>query len=110
VAAALPELDGIRLALLGVLSLGRKTVLYLRASSQSAPDGPPDQDIPLSVWVRDSEGGWHAADLDHWSRDGREHVLTLYLVPPLSTFAPCIELTAAGPSSEVRARLPLRWQ
>jgi hypothetical protein len=110
VAAALPELDGIRLALLGVLSLGRKTVLYLRASSQSGPDGPPDQDIPLSVWVRDSDGRWHAADLDHWSRDGREHVLTLYLVPPLSTFAPWIELRAAGPSSEVRARLPLRWQ
>ncbi len=60
--------------------------------------------------MRDSDGRWHAADLDHWSRDGREHVLTLYLVPPLSTFAAWIELMAAGPSSEVRARLPLRWQ
>ncbi len=110
VAAALPELDGISLALLGVLSLGAKTVLYLRASGQDGPAGPPDQDIPLSIWARDSDGRWHAAELDHWSRDDREHVLTLSLVPPLSTFAAWIELLAAGPSAEVRARLPLRWQ
>jgi hypothetical protein len=90
--------------------VGHKTVLYLRASSQGGPDRPSDQDIPLWVWVRDRDGRWHAADLDHWSRDGREHVLTLYLVPPLSTLAPWIELMAAGPSSEVRARLRLRWQ
>jgi hypothetical protein len=110
VAAALPELDGVRLALLGVLSLGAKTVLYLRASGLGGTDEPPDQDIPLSVWVRDSDGGWHATDLDHWSRDNREHVLTLHLVPPLPTFAAWIELLAAGRSAEVRARLPLRWQ
>jgi hypothetical protein len=110
VAAALPELDGIRLVLLGVLSLGAKTVLYLRASGHGGPFGPADQDIPLSVWVRDSDGRWHAADLDHWSRDEREHVLTLHLVPPLPTFTAWIELLAAAPSAEVRARLPLRWQ
>jgi hypothetical protein len=110
VAGALPELNGTRLALLGLLSLGAKTVLYLRASGQGGPFGPPDQDIPLSVWVRDSDGWWHAAELDHWSRDDREHVLTLYLVPPLPTFTPWIELTAAGPSSKVGVRLPLRWQ
>ena len=109
VAATLPELNGIRLALLGMLSLGRKTVLYLRASGQAGAGEPADQDIPLSVWVRDSDGRWHAADLEHWSRDGREHVLTLYLVPPLATFAAWIDLTVAGPSSEVGARLALRW-
>jgi hypothetical protein len=109
VAATLPELNGTRLALLGMLSLGSKTVLYLRASGQGDAE-PADQDIPLSIWARDSDGRWHAADLEHWSRDGREHVLTLYLVPPLSRFAAWIELMAAGPSSEVGARLPLRWQ
>lgn len=110
VAAALPELNGISLALLGVLSLGSKTVLYLRASGQDGPAGPPGQDIPLSIWVHASGRRWHAAELDHWSRDDREHVLTLYLVPPLPTFAAWIELLAAGPSAEVTARLPLRWQ
>jgi hypothetical protein len=109
VAATLPELNGTRLALLGVLSLGSKTVLYLRASGQGNAE-PADQDIPLSIWARDSDGRWHVGDLEHWSRDGREHVLTLYLVPPLSRFAAWIELMAAGPSSEVGARFPLRWQ
>jgi hypothetical protein len=33
-------------------------------------------------------GRWPAADLEHWSRDGREHVLTLYLVPPLPRSRP----------------------
>lgn len=110
VAAALPELDGIRLALLGVLSLGHKTVLYLRTSGQDGAGERPGQGTPLSVWVRDGDGRWHAADLGRWSRDDREQVLTLYLVPPLSTFTPWIELIAAGPSAEVRTRLPLRWR
>ena len=110
VAAALPELNGITLTLLGVLSLGTKTVLYLRASGRGGAAGPSDQDIPLSVWVHDSDGRWHATDLGHWSHDGREHLLTLRLVPPLPTFAAWIELLAAGPSAEVGARLPLRWQ
>jgi hypothetical protein len=87
VAATLPELNGTRLALLGVLSLGSRTVLYLRASGQGEAE-PADQDIPLSIWARDSDGRWHAADLEHWSRDGREHVLTLYLVPPLPRSRP----------------------
>jgi hypothetical protein len=110
VAAALPELNGITLTLLGVLSLGAKTVLYLRASGYGGPAGSPDQEIPLSVWVRASDGRWYATKLDHWSNDGRDHMLTLHLVPPLPTFAAWIELLAAGPSAEVSARLPLRWQ
>jgi hypothetical protein len=109
VAAALPELDGIRLALLGLHTTEGRTVLHLRAISPDGPDRPNDPDFPLSVWVRDSGGRWHAAEQAGWSHDGREYALTLRLVPPLARSAAWIEVLAAGQSAEVRARLPLRW-
>jgi hypothetical protein len=108
-AAALPELDGIRLALLGVHTSEGRTVLHLRASSQDGEGRPLGHNLPLSVWVRDSGGRWHVAELDSWAEDDGEYALTLRLVPPLTRSATWIELLAAGLSAEVRTRLPLRW-
>jgi hypothetical protein len=103
--AALPELDGIGLALFGVHTSEGKTMLHLRASSR---DGAR-HDLPLSVWVRDSGGRWHVAQQVLWDEDDGEYALTLRLVPPLARSAAWIELLAAGLSAEVRARLPLHW-
>jgi hypothetical protein len=108
-AAALPELDGIRLVLLGVHTTEGRTVLHLRASSRDGAGRPLGHDLPLSIWVRDSGGRWHVAEQDSWSAEDGEYALTLRLVPPLPRSAAWIELLAAGLSAEVRARLPLRW-
>ena len=109
VAAALPELDGIAVALLGLHTTEGRTVLHLRASSPDGTDEPSGPDFPLSVWVRDSGGRWHAAQQDSWAQDDREAAFTLHLVPPLPRSTAWIELRAAGPSAEVSATLPLRW-
>ena len=108
-AAALPELDGIRLALLGVHTSEGRTVLHLRASSQDDAGRPLGHDLPLSIWVRDSGGRWHVAEQDSWAEEDGEYALSLRLVPPLTPAAAWIELLVAGLSAEVRARLPLRW-
>jgi hypothetical protein len=108
-AAALPELDGIGLAVLGAHTSEGRTVLQLRATSQDGATRPLGHDLPLSVWVRDSGGRWHVAEQDTWAQEDGEYALTLRLVPPLTRPAAWIELLAAGLSAEVRARLPLRW-
>jgi len=112
-AAALPELDGIGLVLLGLHNNDGGTLMNALAFGQM-PDnqhGPLGLDMafPLSVWVRDSAGRWHAARPAGWHQDGGEYQLTLQLVPPLPRSAAWIEVLAAGSSAEARTRLPLRW-
>jgi hypothetical protein len=113
VAAALPELDGIRLALLGLLNTdgGSWLQVLARGLAPDTPRGPFGIDIyfPLSVWIRDSGGRWHACRPAGWHRHNGEYVLKLQLVPPLSRSTAWIEVLAAGPSAQVRLQLPLRW-
>jgi hypothetical protein len=113
VAAALPELDGIRLALLGLLNTdgGSWLQVLARGLVPETPRGPfgIDSYFPLSVWIRDSGGRWHACRPAGWHRANGEYVLKLQLVPPLSRSTAWIEVLAAGPSAQVRVQLPLRW-
>jgi hypothetical protein len=113
VATALPELDGIRLVLLGLHHSDGNTWMNALAIGE-VPDGQHgplglDMSFPLSIWLRDSAGRWHAAHPAGWYDAYREHVLTLRLVPPLTRPAAWIDVLAAGKSGQVRARLPLRW-
>ena len=113
VAAALPELDGIRLALLGLGNTEGGSSLHvlatgLTAEGQAGPLGV-DLDFPLSLWLRDSGGRWHAARAARAHRAGGECALWLRLVPPLPRSTAWIEVLAGGRSAEVRTRLPLRW-
>jgi hypothetical protein len=113
VAAALPELDGIRLALVGLDNAQGKTVLHVLARGLRREErfGPHrlDLDFPLSFWLRDSGGRWHAARPAGWQPSDPEHSIGLALVPPLSRSTAWIEVLAGGRSGEVRVRLPLRW-
>ena len=111
-AVALPELDGMRLALLGLHNTDGQTILHLLASGLPEDDGtgpPLLENLPVSVWVHDSGGRWHVAGVDgaHFS-DG-EHWLRMKLRPPLARSTPWIEVLVAGRSAEVCATLPLRW-
>ena len=116
-AVALPELDGIRLAILGLHNLDGSTVLYGHASGMTpgGRDGPPDveSDFPLRIWVHDCRGRWHAtrATARGWSaEDASEMTMRLQVVPPLSRATAWIEMLTAGRSAQARATLPLRWQ
>jgi len=115
-AVALPELDGIRLSVLGMHNFDGSTVLYGHASGVTppGPGGPPgvELDFPLRIWVRDSRGQWHAtrATARRWSvEDDREMTLRLEVVPPLSRAITRIEILATGPSTQARTTLPLDW-
>jgi hypothetical protein len=113
VTAALPELDGVRLALVGLHNSQGATVLHvlargLRREERLGPHGV-DLDFPLSFWLRDNGGRWHAARPIDWQPADQEHAIGLMLVPPLPRSTAWVEVRAGGRSGEVRARLPLRW-
>jgi hypothetical protein len=109
VAAALPDLDGVRLSILGLTSSADGTVLHAHASGLACQYyGWPEKNLAPSVWIRDSRGRWHATRVE------RQHegdvTMRLQVVPPLSPGTDRVELLLAGQSAEVRATLPLHWQ
>jgi|SRR5271157_2947449 len=125
--AVLPELDGIRLVLLGVHNGDGRSWLHAQAAGRLLDEqyGPfgLDASFPFSVWIGDSGGRWHAAPPAYWFPDSGSHLaiggrqpggageraLTLRLVPPLARSTPWIKVLVCGRSAEVQARLPLRW-
>jgi hypothetical protein len=112
-AAALPELDGIRLVLLGLHNCDGGTwvngvALGRLARQQHGPHGL-DMAFPLSIWIRDDAGRWHVARPAGWFDEDGEAALTLRLTPPLTRSPAWIEVLAAGQSAEVRATVPLSW-
>ena len=113
VTAALPELDGIGLALVGLYNSQGTTVLHvlargLQRDERRGPHGI-NLDFPLSLWLRDSGGRWHATRAIGALADAPEHSIGLTVVPPLPRSTTWVEVIASGRSGEVRARLPLRW-
>ena len=109
VAAALPDLDGIRLTILGLTSSANSTMLHAHGSGLTHDyDRWPEQNLAPTIWIRDSYGRWHATRVDR-PREG-DVTIRLQVVPPLSPRTDWIEILLAGQSAEVRATLPLRWQ
>jgi hypothetical protein len=113
VAAALPVLEGLRLVLLGLHNCDGSTWMEALALGR-APDMQHralglDMAFPLSIWVRDGTGRWHAARLAGWYHENGEAALTLRLTPPLTRSCAWIEVLATGQTAEVRAPVPLCW-
>jgi hypothetical protein len=113
-AAELPEVDGVRLAVLGLHQEERGTILHLHAEGVTMEDDweyhRAVRPLP-TLWIRDHAGRWHATR-DYAPRplgEGGEVTLELAIAPPLEAGTPEIDLMAAGPSAQVQARLPLRW-
>ena len=113
VTAALPELDGIRLALVGLHNTQGATVLHVLARGVTREEhlGPHGiaMDFPLSFWLRDNGGRWHAAHPVGWHRTDPEHSIGLLLTPPLPRSTASVDVLAGGRSAEVRIKVPLRW-
>jgi hypothetical protein len=109
VAVTLPELDGVRLSILGVHNGVDGTIIHVHAAGLPANGKRDDIAFPL-LWIRDEDGRWHT------TRRGTAGINTngelssrLEVIPPLNRSS-WIEILAAGPSAEVRAGLPLRWR
>jgi hypothetical protein len=104
VAVALPELDGVRLSILGLHNGVDGTVMHVHAAGLPAGDA-----FPL-LWIRDEDGRWHTTrrSLSGSSTNG-ELSSRLEVIPPLNRGS-WIEVLAAGSSAEIKASLPLRWR
>ena len=113
VTAALPELDGIRLALLGLENRDGRSSLHVltRGLTRDSHPGLTGLDFyfPLSVWVRDSGGRWHAGRAASWHPSEGEYAARLHMMPPLPADTAWIDLVVTGQTAEIRTRLPLRW-
>jgi hypothetical protein len=113
-AAELPEVDGVRLAVLGLYQAERGTILHLHAGGVTMEDDweyhRAVRPLP-ALWIRDHAGRWHATC--HYAPrslgESGEVTLELAITPPLEAGTPQIDLVATGPSAQVQARLPLRW-
>ncbi len=109
VAAALPDLNGIRLSILGLTNSAGGTILhtYVSGPMRGAYYRPPERNLAPAIWVRDS-AGWHATRVSRYHEG--DITMRLEVVPPLGHGTAWIEVILAGQSAEVRATLPLRWQ
>jgi hypothetical protein len=112
-AVALPDLDGITLAVLGLHNCLGRTVVHMHASGPMNQVSYPVGELyywPVT-WIRDSGGRWHATrTLGSSSPNAGGSALRMEVVPPLSRATTGIEVIATGRSAEARATLPLRWE
>jgi hypothetical protein len=114
VTTELPELDGARIAVLGLHNGQHGQFLHLLASGVT-PEytwsyGMIANRMPV-FWLRGRNGRWHTARPARSApvRNAGDFMLWLRVVPPLEHGTPWADVVAAGPSAEIRARLPLRW-
>jgi hypothetical protein len=105
-AVTLPELDGVRMTVIGVGNSPTHTTLHVHVAG--APVDRRDDALP-TLWIRDERDGWHATQLSGWTTSGSETRAHLTLWPPLNR-ACAIDILACGQSAEVRTTLPLIWR
>jgi hypothetical protein len=109
VAGALPEVEGIGLTVLGLHDSGDRTVVFMHASGTTGDASFELNTWPV-IWIRDSDGGWHATRDGGSADEDREITMAVLVVPPLSRDTDWIEVIASGRSAQARAILPVRWQ
>jgi hypothetical protein len=114
IAADLPELDGVRLAIAGLRSGGSGSFLHVLVTGlgplpRRRPPGPP-WDAGLSWWVRDDAGGWHLGVVEDVNPvGGPEGVLRLELLPPLGHATTTLTVEITGIARQMTAILPVHW-
>ncbi len=111
-AAALPDLGGITLAILGLHSCLGRTVVHMHASGpmNQVSYSPAELYYWPVTWIRDSGRRWHATRTLGRGGSAGGTALRVEVVPPLSRATTGIEVIATGRSAQVTARLPLRWE
>jgi hypothetical protein len=113
VAFELPELDGIRIAVLGLHNGQDGTIVHLLATGVTMTEswaGSGGNGPMPALWLRDHRGQWHTTRMKGSNSAQNGGVtLRLMVVPPLDHNTPWLELRATGLRAQVRLMLPLRW-
>ncbi len=111
-AVALPELDQVALAILGLHNCLGRTVVHMHASGPMNQVSYEPAELyywPLT-WIRDNGGRWHTTRTLGRSGNTGGTALRVEVIPPLSRTTTAIQVITTGRSAEARARLPLRWE
>ncbi len=110
--AALPELDGLRLTLLGLHNCAGGTFLHLYGTGPAAGRIQLDPDLYTwpSIWILDGNGRWHVTRVSGQAGADDEVALCLEVLPPLSLADAWIEVRAEGRSGQAAVPLPLSWE
>jgi hypothetical protein len=111
VAAVLPELDGTRFVLAGLLSNAAGAKLDVLAWGNHRMAGVPWRGRDTWSWsARDDQGRWHILTAGSFSASDMHAQLQLNLKPPLHPEATSLEVHVAGRSGDVAATVPLDWR
>ncbi|MGH3154981.1 MAG: hypothetical protein ACRDNF_00175 [Streptosporangiaceae bacterium] len=114
IAAALPELDGVRFVATGLASQRDDAILTGMVFGLFA-DHPHRHDCTCWIqwfpwWIRDSAGQWHVAAFEEFKSEERESAtFALRVVPPIPASATWLDVIITGPSRRTRLRMPVEW-
>jgi hypothetical protein len=103
--AVLPDVDGTRFAVAGLSHAGGDSDLHVVTSGGPEPAWDPG----YSLWVRPDAGSWHVAwQTERSERGPGQTQRLLRLTPPLSGRPHAVEVVVTGPTTRVRAVLPVQ--
>lgn len=106
-AAVLPEIDGARFVLAGLVSGEREAALPVFAWGWEPRPRAFRLGQPFSWWARDNAGRWHVGRWPPY--DMVASTFHLEFSPPLDPAATSLDIILTGRSSQVTATLPLAW-
>jgi hypothetical protein len=108
-AAVLPELEGARIVLAGLVSWERRASLPVLAWGWGPASGRFRAEQPLSWWAHDDAGRWHVGRINVGGY-GYGVDFHLELTPPLHADARSLDIIVTGRSKRVTVTIPLNWQ
>lgn len=115
-AAVLPEVDGARFALAGLITGPAGSLLHVVAMGLAAPSGDVpvldglDQRFAWRLRTGGPGGRWHAAAARGYELGLHDEVrLRLGVDPVLSPDDGDLEVAVTGPKTRMRARVPVAW-
>jgi hypothetical protein len=110
VADILPDIDGARFALAGLSTAAGESQLHVVASGvpQLTDRFAHNRTPGFSWWLRDGAGNWHVATAGEPCTlgDGTQ-AFRLQLTPPLAAAPDAAEVVVTGPTTRVRATVPI---
>jgi hypothetical protein len=106
-AVALPEIDGARFVLAGMVSGEREAIMPVFAWGLEPRPRTFRPGQPFSWWARDNAGRWHVGRCPPY--DMVAGTFQVEFFPPLDPAATSLDIILTGRSRRVTATLPLAW-